>query len=220
MKFIAAREGANAPQTLSYLKLYWFFYLLVLVAAPITDSMANSAPTSSDISAVTLTRAGGKQTIDVSSYFSDPDGDETLTFSSHSNSPEYVTASVSGSTLTLTPVAKGSSLIGVWGNDGEFAAFESFTATVNNSAPTGSLSNVTLTLAGGAQTIDLSSSFSDADGDSISYGVTSSNHSHVTASVSGSTLTLTPVAKGGTSKIHVSADDGNLAWVAVSSRLL
>ena len=139
MKVVVKKQGADV-----FRALHWFFYMVVLFAAPITDSMANSAPTSSDISDVTLTVAGGKQTIDLSSYFSDPDGDETLTFSSHSNDPEYVTSSVSGSTLTLTPVAEGSSLVGVWGNDGEFAAFESFRATVNNSPPAGSISDVTL----------------------------------------------------------------------------
>ena len=173
-------------------------------------TVANSPPVASEISDVTLTVAGGAQSVNLSSYFSDPDGDE-LTFSAHP-ADTNVTASVSGSTLTLTPVAKGSTLVGVWGRDAEFADFDSFTVTVNNSRPQGSLSNVTLTAGGGAKTIDLSSSFSDPDGDSLTFSGGSSNTKVVTASVSGSTLTLTPVAVG-SATISITADDGEVGWV-------
>ena len=314
MKFVVPREGANAPQTRSFLKLYWFSCLLLLFAAPLTDAMANSGPSVSPVAAMTikkengavtkspsgifsdpdgdtlsysvessntsvvtgsvsyktinffgaqiqvpdkivitpvaagkgkititgtdphgrwarvafsvtvtenkaptgslsdmtLTVAGGAQTIDLSSSFSDADGD-TLSFTMAHLAQEGLSASLSGSTLTVTPSSVTIAKISVTASDGKASTTASFWATVNNSAPTGSLSDVTLTVGGGAQTIDLSSSFSDADGDSLSYGVTSSNHRHVTASVSGSTLTLTPVAKGGTSKIHVAADDGEIA---------
>ena len=44
MKFVVPREGANAPQTRAFPKLYWFFCLLVLFAALLTDAMANSGP--------------------------------------------------------------------------------------------------------------------------------------------------------------------------------
>ena len=315
MKSVAPREGANAPHTRSFLKLYLFFcYAAVLFAAPLADSLANtgpsvrpvqamsikksggavtkdpsgifsdadgdtlsysvqssktsvatvsvsyktltffgvqiqvpdkivitpvavgktkititgtdphgrwakvsfsvtvtnSAPVASEISDVTLTVAGGAQSVNLSSYFSDPDGD-ALTFSAHP-ADTNVTASVSGSTLTLTPVAKGSTLVGVWGRDAEFAAFDSFTVTVNNSRPQGSLSNVTLTAGGGAKTINLSSSFSDPDGDPLTFSGGSSNTKVVTASVSGSTLTLTPVAVG-SATISVTADDGEVGWI-------
>ncbi len=301
MKFIAPREGANAPRTRSFLKLYWLLcYAAVLFAAPLTDSMANSRPTGS-ISDVTLTVAGGKHTINLLNHFSDPDGDTLYFRLASSNYPEYVTVSLSGSTLTLTPVAKGAATIRVGVNDGKLALAPSFTATVNNSAPwasnatfsksypagstsstnmapffndsdgdpltfsasssdtskvtvsvsgstvnftyvaegsatvsvtasdgslssptisisvtvtppennapTGSLSAVTLTVAGGAQTVDLSSNFSDADEDTLTYSASSSNTSNVTVNVSGSTLTVTPVAKG-SSTITVTANDG------------
>ena len=212
MKFIAPREGANAPRTRSFLKLYWLFYLLAVpFAVPLTDSMANSRPTGS-LSDVTLTVAGGAQTINLLNSFSDPDGD-TLTFSAGSSNTNVVTASVSGSTLTLTPVAKGTAKISVTADDGEVGWVPpKSTATVNNSRPQGSLSDVTLTVGGGAQTINLLNSFSDPDGDSLTFSGGSSNTNVVTASVSGSTLTLTPVAVG-SATISITADDGEVGWI-------
>ena len=308
MKFVVPRDGANAPQTRTFPKLYWFFFLLVLFAAPLTDAMANRGPSTSPVSAMTisksdgtvtksltsifsdpdgdtlsysvessdtsvataglrfstvrvgditffvtdkigitpkgkgktkititatdpggrwaktafgvtvtnsaptgslsrvnLTVAGGAQTVDLSSSFSDPDGD-TLSFTASSSHTMYATVSVSGSTLTITPVAEGASDISVTANDGTTSTTASFLASIGNSAPTGSLSDVTLTVAGGAQTIDLSSSISDADGEVITFTASSSQTSYVTVSVSGSTLTITPVAEG-SSTISVTADD-------------
>ena len=314
MKFVVPRDGANAPQTRTFPKLYWFFFLLVLFAAPLTDAMANRGPSTSPVSAMTiskgggtvtksltsifsdpdgdtlsysvessdtsvataglrfstvkvgditffvtdkigitpkapgktkititatdphgrwartafsvtvtnsaptgslsrvnLTVAGGAQTVDLSSSFSDPDGD-TLSFTASSSHTMYATVSVSGSTLTITPVAEGASDISVTANDGTTSTTVSFLASIGNSRPTGSLSDVTLTAGGGAKTINLSSSFSDPDGDILTFSGGSSNTKVVTASVSGSTLTLTPVAVG-SATISVTADDGEVGWV-------
>ena len=213
MKFIAPREGANAPRTPSFLKLYWFFcFAAVFFAVPLTDSMADAPPTGS-LSDVTLAIADGAQTINLSSYISDPDGTQ-LGFGATSSQTSYVTASVSDSTLTLTPVAEGSSTITVKAYDALNTTFVSFTATVvANRRPTGSLPDVTLTVGGGAKTINLLSYFSDPDGDTLTFSAGSSNTSYVTASVSGSTLTLTPVAEG-SATIGVTADDGEVGWAS------
>ena len=166
----------------------------------------NNVPAGS-ISDVSLTVAGGAQTVDLSSSISDADGD-TLTFSASSSNTSYVTVSVSGSTLTITPVVKGgNSTITVTANDGTASTNVSFTATVNNSRPQGSLSNVTLTLAGGAKTVDLSNSISDADGDKIAFTATSLLTRYVSTSVSSSTLTLTPKAIGSSSIIVTASDN-------------
>ena len=65
-------------------------------------------------------------------------------------------------------------------------------------------------MAGGAQTIDLSSHIDDPNGDDLTYSASSSDTSHVTVGVSSSTLTVTPVAKGD-STITVRASDGTLS---------
>lgn len=61
---------------------------------------------------------------------------------------------------------------------------------------------------GNSRAINLGNYFQDADGDTLTYSVSSSNPTHVSASVSGgSTLTVTGVNKGG-SNIRVTASDG------------
>ena len=77
-----------------------------------------------------------------------------------------------------------------------------------NNAPTtvGTIPKQTLKLGGAAVTIDVSSYFSDADGDTLTYTATSDDTTKVTASVSGSTVTLTAVA-GGTVTVIVQATD-------------
>ena len=77
-----------------------------------------------------------------------------------------------------------------------------------NDAPTtvGTVPKQTLKLGGAAVTIDMSSYFSDADGDTLTYTATSGDTTKVTASVSGADVTLTAVA-GGTVTVIVQATD-------------
>lgn len=84
------------------------------------------------------------------------------------------------------------------------------TPAVENSAPTvaNQLANVDLDEGFGTNTIDLSSVFSDADGDQLSFSASSSNENVVTVSINASALTLTEVGAG-TSTITVTASDGN-----------
>ena len=213
MKSILPIEGANAPQTRTFNKFYWFlYYAAILFATPLTDSMANSRPTGS-LSDVTLTVAGGAQTINVLNSFSDPDGDTLYVGEAFSNYPEYVTVSVSGSKLTLTPVAKGgSSTIRVGVNDGKLALVASFTATVNNSAPwaTGATHSILFPADSTHSTKVNYNYFSDPDGDTMTFTASSSDTSIVTVSVSGSTLNLTGVAEGSTT-VSITASDGSLS---------
>ena len=58
-------------------------------------------------------------------------------------------------------------------------------------------------------TVDLSSVFTDANGDALTFTAESSNIELATVSVSGNTLTLTEVSGTGQSTITVTADDGN-----------
>lgn len=96
-------------------------------------------------------------------------------------------------------------------SDGAEAANQPFTITVAeaNGAPTvaAPLGDRSLALSGGAFDVDLSGVFSDPDGDALAFSATSSDEGVATAGVSGSTLTLTPLAEG-TATVEVTADDG------------
>ena len=183
---------------------------------------ANRAPIAvGTISDVTLQVGGSSATRSVSGKFSDPDGD-TLTYSVNSPNPSTVTVSISGSTVTITPVAAGTTgkIIVTATDPDSLTATQDFTATVEaappppppppaNRAPVavGSISDVSLNKGGSSATRNVSGKFSDPDNDTLTYSVNSPNPSIVTVSISGSTVTIAPVATGSTGKIIVTARD-------------
>ena len=148
--------------------------------------------------------------VDVSANFADPDGD-SLTYRASSSQTSIVRVSVSGSQITLTPVAAGAATVTVTATDpGGLSANQTFAVTVAmaNRAPrsVGAIPDQTLTEGGDARTIDVSARFEDPDGDALTYRGTSSRSSVVRVSVSGSQLTLSPVAVG-TATVTVRATD-------------
>ena len=148
-------------------------------------------------------------TLDASSYFSEDDGD-VMMYGASSDATSVATASVSGTTVTITPVAPGSATISVIADDGQAtSATQTFTVTVT-SAPVavGTIPDQYMEVGGTAATVDVSSYFSDADGDPLAYTATSADTSKATVSVSSATVTITPVAVG-TSAITVTARDGS-----------
>ena len=180
----------------------------------------NRAPTAvGSISDVTLQVGGTSTTRSVSGKFSDPDGD-TLTYSVNSPSPTIATTSISGSTVTIAPVAAGTTgkIIVTARDPGGLTATQDFTATVSNPPPppptpnraptaVGSISDVTLSKGGSSATRSVSGKFSDPDGDTLTYSVNNPSPSYATVSMSGSTVTISPVATGSTGKIIVTARD-------------
>ena len=81
------------------------------------DTPVNRAPLASGtIPDQELEVGGDAATVDVSQYFSDPDGD-ALTYGAASSDAGTVATSVSGSSVTLTPVAAGSARVTVTASD-------------------------------------------------------------------------------------------------------
>ena len=170
----------------------------------------NSAPVKvGTIPTQTVSVTGSAATVDVSDYFSDAELNP-LTYSATSSNTNKVTVSVSGSTLTITPVATGSVTITVNATDiSNGAATQTFTARViSNRSPTkvGTIPTQSVRVDGSTTTVDVSSYFSDPDGDPLTYSATSSNTSKATVSMSGSTLTISAVAAGNAT-IRVKAKD-------------
>ena len=170
----------------------------------------NSAPVKvGTIPTQTVSVTGSAATVDVSDYFSDAELNP-LTYSATSSNTNKVTVSVSGSTLTITPVATGSATITVNATDiSNGAATQTFTARViSNRSPVkvGTIPTQSVRVGGSTTTVDVSSYFSDPDGNPLTYSATSSNTNKATASMSGSTVVISAVAAG-TATIRVKARD-------------
>ena len=171
---------------------------------------SNSAPVrTATIPTQTVSLSGSAETVNLDSYFSDPDGNP-LTYTATSSNTSKATVDVSEATLTITGVATGWTTITVNVTDNSNAgAQQSFSVNVvSNRSPisVGSIPNQTVRVGETAGTVDLSSYFSDPDGNPLTYTATSSNTSKATVSVSGATLTITAVAAG-SATISVTATD-------------
>ena len=179
-------------------------------APPVT--VPNRAPAVvGTIPGLTLT-VGDTESVAVSSYFNDPDGD-ALSYTAGTSDAEVATASVSGSTVTLTGVSAGMASVTVTASDPDgLSASQSFDVTVPNRAPAavGTIPGLTLTV-GDTESVDVSSYFSDPDGDALSYTAGTSDAEVATTSVSDSTVTLTGVSAGMTSVTVTASDPDGLS---------
>ena len=163
----------------------------------------------------TLTAGTSPTTIDMAAHFSDPDGD-ALTYTAVSADTRVATASVSNSTLRLTPVAAGTTTVMIMVRDtGGLTITHNFGVTVlpkPNIAPVavGTINPFTFTVGDSAATVNLSTHFSDPDGDPLTYTAVSTNTRVATVGVSNSTLTITPLAEGTTTVMIMVRDTGGL----------
>ena len=154
------------------------------------------------------------EALDVSSNFSDPDGDD-LTFTAVSNDVALATVVVSGSVLTITGVADGTATITVEASDGSLIVEDEFFVAVGtppNAAPevTTAIEDQQIDEVGKDILLDVAGNFTDPNGDELSFEAVSSATGTATVEVSGSELTITGV-KDGTATITVTASDGTLS---------
>ena len=183
--------------------------ILKLTVQPRNNNKPVSATGS--IPAQTVDVGESPKTVDVSSYFSEADGDAVL-YTASSSAADKATASVSGSTVNIAAVAGGTATITVTADDGQgSSATQTIAVTVNRGpATSGSIAARTVSAGKGAQTVDVSGNFSDADNDTLTYTAFSSATAKATVSVSGSTVTISGVATG-SATITVTASDGRLS---------
>ena len=167
------------------------------------------------IDPLTLTAGTDATTADMAAHFSDPDGDP-LTYTAVSTDTRVATVSVSNATLSLTPLAAGTTTVMIMVRDtGGLTITRNFAVTVNpkpNAAPmaVGTINPFTFTVGEDAATVNLSSHFSDPDGDPLTYTAVSTNTRVATASVSNSTLAITPLAAGTTTVMIMVKDTAGL----------
>ena len=183
------------------------------VMASFRDPPANRPP-QPDERLRDRTLEAGSVAVDLAGAFWDPDGD-ALTYGATSSAAAVATVAVSGSRLTLTPVAPGAATVMVTATDldgSNASTTQAFTVTVTVSTrnrppePVGALPPLTIELGDDAVTVEVSGAFRDPDGDVLTYGATSLAPGVASVSVSGSRVRVTPVSAG-TSQVAVTAID-------------
>ena len=174
-------------------------------------SQDNSAPmTVGFIEQITLHVGEGSRTVDMSNYFSDPDGD-FLTFLAASANADVALASVSGSIVTVAPVKMGTTSATVMASDGSLAATQTISIAVMppaNQAPVaiGIIGAVKLVVDGLPMSVNVASNFSDPDGDLLSFTAASSDTTTAMVHALGSVVTIVPIAIG-SATVTVTASD-------------
>ena len=170
-------------------------------------TVPNRAPEAGDPIPDIEVFVGGEESFDASGHFSDPDGD-ALAYAVATSAVGVARVSVSGGVVSVEAAGKGTATVTVTATDPEGLSAEStFEVTVPNRAPeaVGTIADVEVEV-DASEVVDIADNFSDPDGDALTYSVTSSSPSRVEASVSGSTLTVKGLSKGG-AKVTATARD-------------
>ena len=162
---------------------------------------------------VQVVAAGGSVAVNVSPYFTDPDGD-ALAYAATTSDAAVATVSVSGGALTITAVAPGTVVVTVFASDpGGLSAAQSTRVTVARAGgapePVGTIP-VQILAPGQWASVNVSSYFRGPDGEVLGYAAVTSNPAVATVSVSGSTLTIMEVAPGTATVTIVASDPGGL----------
>ena len=175
-------------------------------------TVPNRSPEPVDTIANRVVGAGRIQTLSVSAYFRDPDR-QALLYSAVSSDTARATVAMSGGTLTLAGVAKGSATVTVTATDpGGLAAEQRFLVTVPNRAPVtvGIIEEREFHVADTVE-VDFAGNFTDPDGEELAFAAVSSSAGTATVGVSGSAVTVSGVAVGSLAVTVTARDPGGLA---------
>ena len=148
--------------------------------------------------------------------FNDPNGDP-LTYAAVSSNPGVAVASAAGSTIVITGAAPGNASVAVTATDPDgMHGQQTFRVQVPNRAPLtrGAIPAQTITV-GHSATVNLSSYFTEPDGEKLTYSATAADPTVVSTSPSASALTVTAVARGTTDVTATATDPGGLTATQV-----
>ena len=155
----------------------------------------NQAPTVVTIPAQVVA-LNGTRTIDLNNYFSDADG-QMLNYTATSSDTEVAPVSMSVSNLTITGKNNGTATVTVAGSDSFVSVSQTIAVSVKN-PPTavGTIPDQGGPVGWGTISVDVSSYFSDPDGQALTYSASSANTQIASASVSSSTVNIFPISAG------------------------
>ena len=143
-------------------------------------------------------------TIDLSSAFSDQDGDP-LSFTATSSNAD-VTVEITNTSLSLSNLAE--TTVVVTASDGVASVSDEFDISINNLPEIiGQIADQTFTEGFQSELINLEDVFADSDTDALTFTAVSSVEEVVNVSIFNDVLTITEIGLG-TSIVSVTADDG------------
>ncbi len=177
---------------------------------PVT--VPNRPPVAEGTVPAQIVEVGDTVVLNMSGYFSDPDGDP-LTYAARASDSSVVAVVVEGDSVAVVAMAKGEIMVTVTASDDEgLAANQSFGVKVPNRPPlaTGTIPARTIEV-GHTATVRAAPYFSDPDGDALTYTVESSDTSVVSVRVSGDSLSVSARSKGEAVVVVVATDPEGLA---------
>ena len=154
----------------------------------------NSPKVIKTFDAISVEFGSADQVFNLATYISDEDGDE-ITFTASSSNQTAVSVTLVGTNLTVSFGESGSAIITISASANGKSVSATFNVTVQAKSDTApvvanALNDISVTLNHSDTTISLLNVFSDADGDSFTYSVSSGNNNFVTGSVSEDRLIL------------------------------
>ena len=184
--------------------------LSTAASANVTVMEPNRAPVPQVPVAPALTAiVGDTLNIDVSPFFTDPDGD-ALTYTATSANASVATVTVAGSVVSAATVGAGSTTLTVTATDPDgLSGSLSIPVTVEPNRPPETTRDSLPSLSiqeRNSETVNVASFFTDPNGQTLTYEAVSSDAGVATVSVSGSTMTVTAVTIG-TATVTVTATD-------------
>lgn len=167
--------------------------------------LVNRAPQAAPLADRVITLESGEAQLELDGFFTDEDGD-SLTYTVVTGDGMIAAASISGTLLTLTPKAAGTTLVTVTGRDGKGGLVsQSFSLLVNRSPVGAELADQLIQVEGTEAAVDLS--FTDADSDSLILTAHIDDPSVASVRIQGEQLIITP-QQGGSTTVTITATDG------------
>ena len=172
----------------------------------------NQPPVASVVIPAQTVNVGDTARVDLTRYFSDPDGD-SLKFAAETSDGGVVVVSVSGDVMSLSGVSPGQATVTVTATDPDgLSARQNVAATVPNRAPetVGSIPALEV-FADESQGVEVTPYFTDPDGEALVYSAATSDEAVATVEVSRDSVVVSGVRQGQVTITVTATDPGGLS---------